>query len=87
RKGGRFLVFGVNTNAVVKIPQSEITFKELRVLGTWLANATFPKAVKIIESGILDLEKLITHRLPLEKIKEGIDLLNKREALKVMVNP
>ncbi len=87
RKGGRFLVFGVNTNAVVKIPQFEITFKELRVLGTWLANATFPKAVKIIESGILNLEKLITHRLPLEKIKEGIDLLNKREALKVMVNP
>ncbi len=86
RKGGKFLIFGVNTKAISKIQQCEVTFKELQVLGTWLANATFPKAVSVIESGVLNLEKLITHRFPLKKIHEGIRLLAEGKAVKVIIN-
>ncbi|MHB1346701.1 MAG: alcohol dehydrogenase catalytic domain-containing protein [Candidatus Humimicrobiaceae bacterium] len=75
RKGGKFLVFGVNTKAVSSFAQSEITFKEIQVLGTWLANGTFPKAVKLIETGVLNLNSMITDKLHLGKIKEGINLL------------
>jgi len=86
-KNGKILLMGVNEKAQPKISQSQITFKELQIIGTWLANATFPKAVQLIESGELGLEKLITHKLPLEEIQKGIDLINEGKAFKVMVNP
>lgn len=87
RKGGKVLAFGVNTKAEPKITQSELNFKEAQVLGTWLANATFPTAVKILESGVLNLKPLITHTLPLTKIHEGIELLRKGEAIEVILDP
>lgn len=87
RKGGKILVFGVNTRAFASFAQSEITFKEVQVLGTWFANGTFPKAVKLIESGILNLHNMITYKLPLEKISEGINLLKEGKAIKVVMNP
>lgn len=44
-------------------------------------------ALRLIESGQLDLSPLITHRLPLEKYNEGIELLEKRQAIKVCFLP
>jgi len=87
RKGGKVLVFGVNTNAVAHFPQSEITFKELQVLGTWLANATFPKAVDVLESGVLDMGALVTDTIPLKEVHSGIERLAKGEAEKIILIP
>lgn len=87
KKSGRFLIFGVNEKAFAKIKQINITIKELKILGTWLANATFPKAVKLIESGKLNLEKLITHKFSLSDVHKGIELLVRGEALKIILNP
>lgn len=87
RKGGTVLLFGVNTKSESSIIQSQITFKEVRVQGTWLANGTFPKAVQILESGVLNLKKLVTHTLPLEKTQEGIELLRRGEGVEIFIDP
>lgn len=87
RKGGKILVFGVDTNAVAQFPQSQVTFKELQVLGTWLANATFPKAVDVLESGVLDIGGLVTDVISLDEIHEGIEKLAAGEAVKIIVKP
>jgi len=87
RKGGRVMVFGVNTRAMAQFPQSDVTFKELQVLGTWLANATFPEAVRVLESGVLNIGGLITATIPLAQVREGIDTLGKGEAIKIIVKP
>lgn len=87
RKGGKVLVFGVDTKAVAQFPQSQVTFKELQVLGTWLANATFPKAVSVLESGILDIDGLISEVISLAEIHEGIEKLAAGEAEKIIVIP
>lgn len=44
-------------------------------------------AVDLLESGKLDLTCLITHRLPLERYGEGVDLLERQEAVKVCFLP
>jgi len=49
RKGGKVVLFGVNKKSVSQIAQCEVTTKEISVLGTWLANATFPEAIKVLE--------------------------------------
>lgn len=87
RKGGKVLLFGVNKKACPIVRQSEITTKEVTIYGTWLANASFPVAIKILESKTFELETLITHILPLEKIMEGIELLKRGEAVEVLIDP
>lgn len=87
RKGGRILLFGVNTAAMCETAQSQITQREVTVLGTWLANASFPQAVKLLESGLLDVKKLVTHRCTLDGLRDAIELLRRGEAVKILVTP
>lgn len=87
RKGGRVLLFGINMKAEPAIKQSDITTKEIQILGTWLANDNFPRAVEILESNILNLELLITHKLDLDEIHKGIKLLDKGEGIEVLIYP
>jgi 2-desacetyl-2-hydroxyethyl bacteriochlorophyllide A dehydrogenase len=87
RKGGKVVVFGVNTRAEAQFFQSQLTFKELQVFGSWLANGTFPAAVKVLESRVLNIDGLISHNLPLAEIHKGLNLLSKREALKIVIHP
>ena len=44
-------------------------------------------AVSLIEQGKLNLAPLITHRLPLSRYDEGMDLLERQEAIKVLFLP
>ncbi|RLE08907.1 L-threonine 3-dehydrogenase [Candidatus Aerophobetes bacterium] len=87
RRGGRILLFGQNYQARAQIAQNDITRGELTVLGSYIARFTFPPTVKIIESKILKLEKLITHRFPLEEIHKGIEVMRDRRAIKVIIKP
>lgn len=87
RKGGSVVLFGVNKKAVGQLRQCEVTTKEIAVLGTWLANATFPEAVKIIEEKAIDLGALITDVMPLDKIHEGLAKLAAGQAVKIIIKP
>jgi 2-desacetyl-2-hydroxyethyl bacteriochlorophyllide A dehydrogenase len=87
RKGGKVLLFGINMKATATVSPSAITVKEAQLLGTWLANASFPRAVEILEKGIIDLKPLITHHFPLEKTAEAIEVLRKGEGVKVFIDP
>lgn len=87
RRGGRILLFGQNANAREQIAQNDITRNELTLMGSFIARYTFPPTIKIIESGVLPLEKLITHRLPLSRIHEGFEDMKKGEAIEVVVFP
>lgn len=87
RRGGRILLFGQNYKARAEIAQNDITRAELVVLGSYIAKFTFPLTVKIIESKILNLEKLITHRFSLKDIHRGIEVMRDQKAMKVVITP
>ena len=87
RRQGTVLLFGMDQTATASIRQVDITRNEVRVLGSYIADFTFPTAIKMIESGVLPLEKLITHRLPVSELRTGLDALKNREAIKVMIDP
>jgi threonine dehydrogenase-like Zn-dependent dehydrogenase len=44
-------------------------------------------AVRLMESGQLNLAPLVTHQMPLEDYGRGVDLLEKQEAIKVCFRP
>jgi threonine dehydrogenase-like Zn-dependent dehydrogenase len=83
----KVLLFGINAKAAPPISPSGITTKEAQLLGTWLANASFPRAVDLLEKGVLDLAPLVTHVLPLARTAEGIEILRKGEGVKAFINP
>jgi L-iditol 2-dehydrogenase len=49
--------------------------------------ATLARAFWLLAAGKVEVARLITHRLPLERLSEGVDLMRRREALKVYVTP
>jgi len=86
-KGGKIVLFGMNQQARPTVSQYDITRNELTIYGTFIGINTFPVAIKMLESGALKPSVLISHRLPLARITEGIDLLRRGEAIKVVVTP
>lgn len=87
RKGGTVVLFGVNKKSVSQLAQCEITTKEISILGTWLANATFPEAVNMIEQRSIDLGVLVTDVVRLDDIHNAVEKLRKGQAVKIIVKP
>lgn len=87
RKGGSVVLFGVNKASVSSVAQCEITTKEIAVLGTWLANATFPQAVRMLENNAIDMAQVITDTILLDDIHKGLDKLRSGQAEKIIVVP
>lgn len=87
RKGGQVVLFGVNKKARAQLAQCEITTKEITVFGTWLANATFPEAIRLLEEKVIDLTPLVTDVISLSEIHDGLEKLRRGQAVKVIVKP
>jgi threonine dehydrogenase-like Zn-dependent dehydrogenase len=52
-----------------------------------VSRASAEYAVQLIERGVLDLTPLSTHRLPLEEYMNGVELLERQEAIKICFFP
>jgi 2-desacetyl-2-hydroxyethyl bacteriochlorophyllide A dehydrogenase len=85
--GGRIVLFGQNQTARPPIHQYTITERSLTVLGSYVTAFTFPAAIRLVETGALNLEPIVTNVLPLDRLAEGLDLLRSGEATKVVITP
>ena len=87
KMGGRLLIFGQNANAMSQVPPAVIVRNELTIMGTYCPHHTFPLAIKMLQDPSLELERIISHKLELKDIKQGIELLNTQQASRVIVYP
>jgi threonine dehydrogenase-like Zn-dependent dehydrogenase len=85
--GGRVVMFGMNANARPAVHQVEIVEKGLTILGSYISNFTFPAAIRLIESGQLDLRPMVTATIGLEETLDGIARLRSGEAVKIVIRP
>lgn len=86
-RGGRIVLFGMNSQARPAIHQVEITERSLTVMGSYISNFTYPEAIGLLESGRLDLEPMVSAVLPLGQVGTGLDLLRSGSATKVVITP
>jgi threonine dehydrogenase-like Zn-dependent dehydrogenase len=88
RKLGTYVEYGV-FGSDVTVDWSIISDdKELDVLGAHLGPYCWPAAIRMIESGILPMEKICTHQLPLADFQQGLDLVaSGKESVKVSLIP
>ena len=59
--------------------------KELIIRGSFIIDNTMPRAIELLESRRLQLDELITHVLPLEKLEEGMALMKSGEGMEIIL--
>ena len=74
-------------DAAVSLPLFEVYRKELHICGSRINPDTHQRAVNLINSGKLELAKLITHRDGLENLEDAIHMQMGSESIKVVVCP
>jgi len=88
RRLGRVCALGITGKPEISIPFDRGIFKALRFdfcfSSSWTA---WEKAISLIAKGKLAVEKLITHKLPLEQWEKAFHLLESRQAAKVILIP
>ena len=87
RCNGKVLQFGHDETASPPIRVAEIVRKEVEIHGGFLGKYYFEKTARIIESGILPLHEIATHTFPLSRYQDALDLLKRREGIKVIIYP
>ena len=85
--GARVVIFGMNGNARPPVHQVEIVEKGLAILGSYISNFTFPAAIRLVESGQLNLAPLITATIGIDDTVAGIARLRSGEAVKIVIKP
>jgi threonine 3-dehydrogenase len=85
RKSGTFVVIGLPTKPIqLEIPNN-IMYKEAKILGITGREMyeTWVQVIELIQSGKVNLEKVVTHPLPPEKFEEGFRVAKEAQHGKV----
>ncbi|TBL78951.1 zinc-dependent alcohol dehydrogenase family protein [Paenibacillus thalictri] len=73
RKGGQVLLFGVaSPQTGIEVSPYEIFTKELRIYGSFINPHTHPDAIALLRSGIVEVERLVSHRFKLDELPEAM---------------
>ncbi|MFP4058579.1 MAG: zinc-dependent alcohol dehydrogenase [Candidatus Brocadiia bacterium] len=78
RRGGTIMLIGWSGNETDPFDLTSLTLDELTVLGTLGFCHDFPVALKLMSMGKVRIEPIISHRLPLERVEEGLRMLHER---------
>lgn len=84
---GRFVQVG-HLGKDLRVPWDYIAFRQLRVEGSvGYTRATWTQTMRILEQGKLRVSNTISHSFPLSSWKEGFDLVEQKQAVKVLLTP
>jgi len=87
RKDGQIALMGITTEKS-SIESLIIVSKALNIFGVWdYTWLTFEKSIHLISSGKVDVNAIVTHKLPLEEVIKAFDLIERKEAIKVILIP
>lgn len=87
-RGGTFLQVGVApAEATVPLRPYTVFAKEIRILGSMTTRHSFPRALALIDAGILDADRITTTPYPLADFEEALRNAHSGSAPKVVVAP
>jgi L-iditol 2-dehydrogenase len=88
RDGGSIHYFAGGGGDALPLPLETLYHRELTLTSTYSSSpADLAAAFALIVTGQVSVDGLISHRLPLERIAEGVDLMRRHRAVKVFVTP
>jgi len=90
RPGGRVLLFAQTVRGEVVVDPAAICVDEKTLLGSYSASVDLQKdSVNFVMSREMDLERLISHRFPLSRALEALELAAhpRPDSMKIVIQP
>ncbi len=90
RRGGTTVTAGLpNPNHQFSIPQISLTAEERTLKGSYMGSCVpqrdIPNYIEMFQRGRLPVERLVTHRIKLDEINAGFDLLASGDAGRILM--
>jgi S-(hydroxymethyl)glutathione dehydrogenase/alcohol dehydrogenase len=89
-RGAAVLIGIPRDDAVLSLPAKTIPRMERRVLGSIYGSSKperdFPQILDLYRAGRLPLDRLVSHRLPLDEVERGFELMHSGDALRVVLD-
>lgn len=90
RKGGRISLIGFyDDSKIPEIPVSKIVNEEILMVGSKANPNVSAKVIRMLAKGVINSSKIISHRMPLEKYAEAMDIFVNRKdnVVKMVIEP
>jgi len=88
RRGTRWNVFGITTHETFELDGGRTHFLEGRMDASFgTTPLAMSKAIRLMESGLVDTEKIISHRFTLGQIHEAVEVMASPQRNKVIIHP
>jgi L-iditol 2-dehydrogenase len=87
RPGARVVLIGIPADDRTTFTASLARRKGLTIKLTRRMKPVYPRAIRLVESSMVDVCSLVTHRFPLEEFDKAFSIAQGREGLKVIIEP
>ena len=90
KRGGRVVIFGFAPEGEkAAFSPFEVLSRELTILGAWVNPYSYSRALDVLSSGRVDVKPLISHRLELDNILQGYQMMAQKPVgfIKSLVSP
>jgi len=74
KSGGKVVLVGLGPSRDVTLPIVDSSVREVDLLGVFRYCNTYPKAISLISSGLIDVKPLITSKWPLQDVVKAFDI-------------
>lgn len=86
-RGGSLLVFGVAPeDAEVAVSPFRIYYDEQTILGSMAVLDSFDPAMSMLDAGVVDVDRMVTHRFSLDEFAEALATTRDRKGLKTQLD-
>ncbi len=87
RPKGKVLLFGMDASVRPEVDVFKIVRNEITLMGSFIGLNTLPATVALMESGLIDLSPMVTHRLALKDFDIGLAAMRDGSAMEVILYP
>jgi len=87
RPGGRVVLVGIPDDDRTSFSASTARRKGLTIQLVRRMKHTYPRAIRLVESGQVEVRSLVTHQFPLDAAAEAFSCAQQRKGIKVIVRP
>lgn len=87
RPGARVVLGGIPAGDHTTFPASTARRKGLTLVLVRRMNEAYPRAIRLVEQGLIDVSSIVSHRYPIERVADAFGVAAGRAGLKVVVEP
>ncbi|HTI75687.1 MAG TPA: alcohol dehydrogenase catalytic domain-containing protein [Mycobacterium sp.] len=87
RPGARVVLGGIPDGDRTSFQASLARRKGLTLVLVRRMNEAYPRAIRLVERGLIDISSIVSHRYPLERAAEAFTVAADRQGLKVVIEP